>query len=342
MINDDIFTFIVGREGQRFSIHVNALRSISKPLGVVMDESVRKVAIFPSVDADAFGMLVMYAYKGLCGISDAYPRALTMSLPTSFRCHKCSDSVPEAHENSQQYPFCSGWCRTSYLSHFRHATMVSFNHKRYSHIYTLYCVADGTPIPLGCNSGHDLLCSPCTELGRGKYYPPYQNNLNRINVAVSKCSPEFSARRYGCTNTSHEELQEQIRRHLPKDSNKSLDGDPLLLHARLYNLAKQYMVPDLPEICLHKLHALLKVFKINEKSINKLIELVLFVYSNTPGGGNILHGSGDPMRDLVIRYVADRARDIMKYENFRQQAILGAGGAPGADLMAVTYGEAYS
>lgn len=341
-MNDDVFTFIVGREGQRFNVRVSALRSISEPLRVMMDESVKKIAILPDIDSDVFGMLVLYAYKGFCGISHAYPRALTMSLPTNFRCHKCSNSVPEAHENSQQYPFCSGWCRSSYLSHFRHATLTSVNHKRYSHIYTLYCVADGTPIPLGWNSGHDLLCSPCTELGQGKNYPPYQNNLNRINVAASKCSPEFSARRCGCTNTSHEELQEHIRRHLPRNSTESLNGDSLLLHARLYVLAKRYMVSDLPEICLHKLHALLKVFKVNDISINKLTELVLYVYGNTSDKGNILDGTGDPMRDLVIRYIADRARDIMRYENFRQQAILGAGGAPSADLMAVTYGQKYS
>lgn len=102
------------------------------------------------------------------------------------------------------------------------------------------------------------------------------------------------------------------------------------------------MVSDLPEICLHKLHALLKVFKINDISINKLTELVLYVYGNTSDKGNILDGTGDPMRDLVIQYIADRARDILRYENFRQQAILGAGGAPSADLMAVTYGQKYS
>lgn len=312
-----------------------------------MDESIKKEAILSDVDPDVFGMLVKYAYKRLCGISDAYPASTptptttTVSPPATFYCHKCNGNVKKGRHNSQQYPFCSDVCRASYLSLFQDAT--SGNAVYYDSGIYLYCVADGSAWTFRKDSKHDsMLCCSCTARGQGKTYPPYQDSLSQSYAGVSSCSPEFSAKKYGCTNTTHEALQEHIQRHLPKDGIVTLDNNPLLLHAKLYTLASKYMVLDLPQICLHKMLALLKVFKINNDSISVLIELILYVYENTSDDGDILAGTGDKMRDLLIRYVVDRAKDVMQYENFRSQAMLGAGGAPSADMMAVTYGKASS
>lgn len=69
----------------------------------------------------------------------------------------------------------------------------------------------------------------------------------------------------------------------------------------------------MPEICLHKLHALLKVFEINDASIDKLIELIIYIYENISDEGDILDDIADEIRDLIIRYIIDRAKDVLRY-----------------------------
>ena len=124
-------------------------------------------------------------------------------------------------------------------------------------------------------------------------------------------------------------MSEHIDRHLRKDTQSS----DLLQHAKLYVLATKYMVNDLPEISLHKLHRNIVKFKVEDESIDNIIDLVLYTYTNTSDEGDILKGTADKLRDLVMAYVTWKQKELTEYEALRQ--MLGAGGAHTVDYIAL-------
>lgn len=96
-----------------------------------------------------------------------------------------------------------------------------------------------------------------------------------------------------------------------------------------------YMVRDLPEITLHKLHRSLVSFKISETTVNDVIDLVLFTYENTEDTGDIILGTADKLRDLVMAYVRSQASKLTKYDEFSR--VMGAAGPYTVDFFKLAY-----
>lgn len=195
------------------------------------------------------------------------------------------------------------------------------------------CIVHGCHADVRLDRHHldQLICEYHITNGEGKKYPKY--DIEQEESQANRQGTGFCARRYGCPDLSlsHELLDEHIDRHLTTDS----QGSGLFEYAKLYVLADKYMVKNLQAITLHKLHRNLAAYKIHDEAIDEVIDLVLYTYTNTSEGGNILDGTADKLRDLVIAYVVDRASDLLKYESFR--AMLAAGGAQTADFMALTF-----
>lgn len=109
--------------------------------------------------------------------------------------------------------------------------------------------------------------------------------------------------------------------------------------AKLYVLADKYMVKDLPEICLHLLHQELCSMVVDGDSVNDIVELIYYTYSNTPADQDSGTGTGvsDKLRDLVISFAAEKAQELVQYPVFTQ--MLRAGGDQVADFTCLTLGQ---
>lgn len=114
----------------------------------------------------------------------------------------------------------------------------------------------------------------------------------------------------------------------PNNTGSWEDFTPVFLEqARLYVLADKYSIESLCQLVISKLHQTLKSFKLYDTGVSGIIELVRFVYLNTPPnyGGRV-----DAMRNLVTRYVVSVLGQIGEKERF--QELLEEGGPFVSDL----------
>ncbi|KAJ5614515.1 hypothetical protein N7528_008169 [Penicillium herquei] len=114
----------------------------------------------------------------------------------------------------------------------------------------------------------------------------------------------------------------------PFNTNHCQDFTPVLLgQARLYVLADKYLIESLRVLVLLKMFESLRRFKLYPSGIETIVELVRYVYDNTPD--NHME-KGDPMRDLVTRYVVSVLGKVGESEPF--QELLKEGGSFVADF----------
>ena len=104
---------------------------------------------------------------------------------------------------------------------------------------------------------------------------------------------------------------------------------------QLYVLADKYGIEDLRHLVLSKLHQTLRSFKPHDDAgVAGIFEFVRFVYSNTPPDyGNVC----DPLRSLVVRYVASVLGQIGEHKAFKE--LLEEGGAFVADFWRIVWSE---
>ncbi|KAJ5306955.1 hypothetical protein N7508_005970 [Penicillium antarcticum] len=120
----------------------------------------------------------------------------------------------------------------------------------------------------------------------------------------------------------------------PKNAGSWEDFSPVFLEqARLYVLADKYCIESLCQLVLFKLHQTLINFKLYDTGLSGIIELVRFVYTNTPPnyGEKI-----DAMRNLVTRYVVSILGQIGENECF--QELLEEGGPFVTDFWHIIWG----
>ncbi len=266
---------------------------------------------------------------GLCGVSggvDGQP--VRADPPEQFRCHRCDDTVYK-DSNTSYYPFAGPSCMASYKQCAKNASSGL-------HTDTVHCVVFdcGKAITLRNTSPPDWVRSDCRrDSSKAKKYPKNEAELGGAITSAVASGPQFRARLYGCTGLTHRELSDHIERH----RNASNQTSTLVQYAKLYVLANKYMIKTLQDVALHKLHRNLNAFNLHDQAIDDLTGLTLYVYANTSDEGGVLAGTADKLRELVMAYLADRAKDLMKYESFR--GMLGAGGALTSDFMALTFGQ---
>lgn len=77
-----------------------------------------------------------------------------------------------------------------------------------------------------------------------------------------------------------------------------------LCHSRIYVFAEKYDIASLRMLALHKLHQMLKTFKVCGKRIGDIVNLVQYSYNNDNTRDNEVGQEIDSLRKLVIHYVA--------------------------------------
>lgn len=298
----------------------------------IMQESTTKTVRMPDLEPRTFAQFLKFAYLGYCGISDGVAaRSVHQSvLPSHFDCHSCS-TKDELRKN-HHYPFHNRDCRNKFN------TYTATAHAR----YYAYCVVQGCQNYWTLDNSRVLLCASHRGTELGSSYPAFReiDDPDPQAPTLSRCSKDFLSRQYGCGKLSHEDLSCLLDLHNAVEKSASLDHDknhnvPLLDHAKLYVFADQYMVEDLRDISIHKLHRNLTEIDIAKKTIQELINLVAFSYEGTSSNGDIQKGSADRLRSLVMAFVVDRKEELMAHADFRE--MIGSGGPQTADFFGLVF-----
>lgn len=293
-----------------------------------MQESLTKTIRISDHDPETFAQFLKFAYFGYCGISDDYTGQVwspKKDLPTHFRCHYCSTGVLLAKNSN--YPFHSPNCRVNYST--TNAQSIAYN---------AHCVVYGCGNHWLLDSSRNLLCASHWNTDVGRNYPIFRQATDPLPEAkaLMRRGEEFACRQYGCGELSHEELSRLLKQHQSTASyRKQICDLALLEQAKLYVFAHQYMVDDLLDISLHKLHRNLTVTEITDESITELIDLVIFSYGRTSDDGDIAKGSADRLRTLVMAFVIDRKKELMAHHTFRD--MIGHGGPQTADFFGLAF-----
>lgn len=287
-----------------------------------MEESINHRAYIKDFDADTFASFVRYAYMGLCGMWDGMvcPESDESRAVTQYQCCKCR-TISE-NNDAGHYPFCYQIdCRAS-----RELFQTGITGVR--------CVVPRCNNWSSWNKDVILLCSVHIVSDIGRYYPAHReyNSLCR----KLKRSEKFRSRSYSCQGITQKQLRDHLDYHQSKHkTTEKTIKEPLLRHVKLYALAHKYMIKDLQDICLYKLHRNLCSFRISDSTIDEMIDLVSYTYCNTSDEGDITKGDIDPMRDLVMAFVKDQTKKLMAYEGFR--FMLASGGPQTADFFAIAF-----
>jgi len=296
-----------------------------------MKESCNKEGVLDDVEPVIFALLAKFAYFGLCGVvgglSSAAHKAAKFSPEVldlqGFRCVWCGINQSVAVGSTPVfYPFCGIDCRRqSKRSKSAHAVPNC----------VVYNCSEGTTGYIDNNN----LCQTHQSEVYTRIYDPDSNCWNdpRIGLATSVCSTAFARRQYPCGSMSHQELNKFTNQYT--SATASSDIDPLVQHAKLYALADRYMVNDLKSICLYKLYRELTAFNITDDSIEHVTDLLLYSYSHTNYHGDIVNGTSDGLRSLVMAFITDNSKALMKYKGFR--TVLAAGGEHTADFWALNF-----
>lgn len=100
----------------------------------------------------------------------------------------------------------------------------------------------------------------------------------------------------------------------PQNTLPGQDFTPVFLgQAQLYVLADKYGIEQLRQLVLSKLYQTLKSFKLYPKGLNGVLELVRYVYANTPPQYN---DKLDTLRNMVTRYVVSILGQIGDHDSF--------------------------
>lgn len=101
----------------------------------------------------------------------------------------------------------------------------------------------------------------------------------------------------------------------PRNNLPWQDFTPVFLgQARLYVIADKYGIEHLRRLVLSKLYQTLKSFKLYSNGLNGVLELVRYIYANTPP---LYNDKLDALRNLVTRYVVSIIGQIGEHESFR-------------------------
>lgn len=325
LVSDYIFTFVVGKERKVFNVHCSLFDSISEPLTYMMKndkmkESLDKRATIDDVEPIIFSLLVQFAYlKWSSGSSvignstsgtpkkrldNSWADALQYLSPqraTAYRCHWCKINN---HMSQGQFPFCNDICRAHHLRNCNPVPNVGA------------CVVCGTTWLL--DSSGRLFCNKHLDKQTTDKYP----------------MPKFTV--FGSTTSTARPTWKEPMEPMPRPENRNVLAEYTTLQcAKLYVLANRYLVTELADICLRQVRQNLVSFEINATSISEVMELVGYTYENTSQEGDVLNGTADKLRSLVLSYVVDNARHLMVYDVFA--TFMAEGGGHTADLLRTMY-----
>ena len=300
IIGEDVFTFEVGPSNEKIQIHPSVVKSISQPLYALMtnghlEESINGVARLPAVEAETFQMFVQWAYsRTYHGIPSApkpdpipvLDKELELrDLPEFFCCY-CAESCPV--EPSDFYPFCDTICVEK-----------AFEERPTGS--TSKCTQCGYEVErmrLGWYEKGSTLCRSCKD--------------SRLALlGITSCTYNFLQLAVGSEPDTMTELL--------KLRTSSRSKSPLMLplsHAKLHVFADMYLVNELKQISLWRLHRDLTRIAVTESNRKYIKELLLYTYANTAYKVTKTACYQDvdnvqDLRTLILTYVLEHAQVML-------------------------------
>lgn len=308
------FTFLVGPGKEPIDVHIDLLRSLSKPLDKLMNngqmkESTERVAVLEEVDVETFVLFAEFCYT-------RNYRAPPKAKPVEAVDNPNGTDAQIARQNSPEISPPTDHCSRSPIPNGPfYCSKCSSQH------LCLYCFVCGTRYYTSGFYRRPFLCSTCsgkTELQRF--------NLWRNNYAIQQ---RLKAKKYGAMGMSHDELRAHIKSLKPEDELSKR----LVCHAKLYVFATIYMIQSLKDLSLHKLSRDLEAFDFRDNFAGEFAELFRYVYMNTSGNDDGIIGTGSELRDLVITYAAFNAELLVENRAFLEAL---EEGGEGVSAFAVT------
>ena len=303
-----LFTFFVGTQKDVFNIHSNVLQDLSKPLhslvtNTFLKEAQERNACLAEEDKEVFTLFMEWAYTRSYRVrrnrpitlgattAEAAPKRSTAKMPygslSSFFCTSCGSECPEKNLSST-FPFC---------------TLCSGTHR---------CVACGTNIRQQGNGTY--VCKKCSK----KY------DVDPIDLcATSSYRFEiFRNRSYPVADASHTNVRNFLNAKIPADE----VADDLLIHARVFVFADKWLISELKELALHKLHRDICEYNIIEDEGAEVAKLLEYCFATTSSGGDedneheLERNNGDflELKELVVAYAACKSEQLLRCTQFRR------------------------
>lgn len=267
-----------------------------------MKETTEKTIKFEELDATSFRLLVEYAYTGRY-YADGIPSVSETSVDQSPKPAKLQQGIDPWME----------------------AAPVQTN---------AACQQCGGKISAGlCSentcregSGSRSQCCYCTKCGakRERKQTDRPEDAKAVFKACEHCLSTskilpFLARKYPVGEMDHDKFRAHFQFLRPKHS----PCKDILSQAKLYVFANMWMIEELKEICLHKLHRDLKYLKLNEPNVLNICDTLRLVYDNTAVAEDSTTSASD-IRSLLVDYAACCRKTLMRFASFKE--LLGEGG----------------
>jgi hypothetical protein len=130
------------------------------------------------------------------------------------------------------------------------------------------------------------------------------------NSGLGLLIEQFQNRKYTKGSTATEDIQKQLDSDKNTSSAQDL-GSILLSYARIYAFGEQWMVEDLKEVTMKKLHHTLKHFTLNSSCRPAVFALARFAYDNDHLPDQRATRKIDELRELLIEFI------VMRMEYFK-------------------------
>jgi hypothetical protein len=306
----DLFTFFVGTQKDVFNIHSKVLQGLSKPLhslvtNTFLKEAQEKNACLAEEDKEVFTLFMEWAYTRSYRVRKNGP--ITLGATTAKAAAKSSKvKMPYGSLSSFYCTSCASRCSdftTKPPSTFPFCAPCSDTHR---------CVVCGTKMRRQENRTY--ACKECSKRCDVDPIDLRATSSHRLEV--------FRNRSYPVANASHTNMRKFLNAKIPADE----VADDLLIHARVFLFADKWLISELKELALHKLHRDICEYHIIEDEGAQVVKLLEYCFATTSSGGDVHNehelerNNGDfrELKELVFAYAACKSEQLLQCTQFRR------------------------
>lgn len=289
ILNDKVFTFLIGPRERPYSVHIDVIGNLSKPLKAMMtsgmQESIDMRCALKDVDPETFGFFLQYAYRGVY-------RAEKPSLIPDSTTRSKSEQIDLSNKHCGGCGSCFAW---------NHSTCKPGTCYRFARggSYDRYCSGCGQPRETLNPANGSIRYAKCT------------NTLCGIVMAMKEPHGLFEFRQYAAEGLSHDDYRVWLDSHRPVDA----VTDKPITHVKLYLFSAYYMIDSLQQQCLHKLHRDLVELDL-DGNVGNVVEMLKYTYEQTSSSDEDSQEVVKALRDLVIAYIIWKEKELVKIEEF--------------------------
>ncbi|KAJ4403874.1 hypothetical protein N0V82_010585 [Gnomoniopsis sp. IMI 355080] len=258
ILKSRIFTFLIGPNEEEFAVHASVLEKASRPLNVLLTGGLKEAqegrVYWPDIDAPIFGRFMQWVYTQ--NYDTPEPTVITTAEPELELAGLSASTTPRIEpRRGTKCTKCNGT--------------------------DVYRTSGVWPDPGGSTQTWFICgCRTCSTRG---YHPRFRG-LGRIEdstregqaARMEQLVEDFGSKTYpGPRRAPANEFN--VRKN--KDSTEDY-SDVLLCHAKLYVLGDKYLIPELMQLAIHRLHATLKVFVLYPSRLQDIVTLVRYTFVN--------------------------------------------------------------